>query len=134
MDDPVQFLLDLGFEEAGSWVLTDKLLKCQLTKHASECQILYAFVSQDQVLYIGKSVRSLRSRLYGYEKPGPTQRTNIAGNEKLRQLLGTIPSVRILALVVSEPVVFRGVPLNVAAGLEDPLISRLKPPWNRVGV
>jgi excinuclease UvrABC nuclease subunit len=134
MDDPVQYLIDLGFEEVGSWVLNNELLKCQLAKHSSECGVLYAFVSEAEVLYVGKSVRTLKTRLYGYERPGPSQRTNIAGNEKLRQLLTAVPSVTILALVVSEPVLYRGVPLNVAAGLEDPLIARLKPKWNRIGV
>jgi hypothetical protein len=134
MDDPLRFLVDLGFEEVGAWVLTDSLLSCQLTKHASECDILYAFVSQGDVLYIGKSVRTLKSRLYGYQRPGPTQRTNIASNEKLRLLLADVPSVQIFALVVREKPLYRGVPLNVAAGLEDALISRLRPRWNRVGL
>ena len=134
MDSPLQFLIDIGFEEVGAWVLTDNLLARQLTKHGTECEILYAFVSEREVLYIGKSVRTLKSRLYGYQKPGPKQRTNIASNEKLRALLAEVPSVKIFALVVREPVLFRGVPLNVAAGLEDPLISRLKPKWNRVGL
>lgn len=134
MDNALQFLIDLGFEEVGSWILTDNLLTCRLIKHGSECEILYAFVLQGEVLYIGKSVQTLKSRLYGYEKPGPTQRTNIASNEKLRTILAKVPSVQIFTLVVREPVLFRGVPLNVAAGLEDSLIKRLKPKWNRVGL
>jgi hypothetical protein len=130
----VKFVLNLGFEEAGKWVLVDGLLKCELNKHEAETNVLYAFTANDQILYIGKSVRTLTMRMCGYQKPGPTQRTNIVNNEKLKQLLSQVQYVQILAFVAKETVYYRGVPLNVAAGLEDWLIRHLRPPWNRIGV
>src|SRR5262249_61597601 len=90
----LHFLIELGCEAVGSWGLTDTLLTCRLTRHGSECEILYAFVLQGEVLSIGKPVQTLKSRLYSYEKPGPTQRTNIASNEKLRSLLSKVQRFR----------------------------------------
>ena len=94
---------------------------------------MYAFAAAGQVLYIGKSVRSLKNRLYGYERPGPTQRTNIRNRENVRQALLQGQAVTVLALVVREQIMYRGLAINLAAGLEDVLIDRLRPPWNRVG-
>lgn len=90
-DNALQLLVDIGFEEVGTSKLSDNLLACKLNKHGSECEILYAFVSQREVLYIGKSVQTLKSRLYGYEKPGPTQNTNIAGKREAAEASGKCP-------------------------------------------
>lgn len=129
----MDFLLELGFEEAGVWVMADGQPLLRLTKHGSETSVLYAFAAAGQVLYIGKSVRSLRNRLYGYQRPGPTQRTNIRNRGNLRQALLQGQIITVLALVAREQIMYRGIAINVAAGLEDVLIDRLRPPWNRVG-
>ena len=132
--DDIQFLLSLGFEEAGEWVLANGQPTFRLRKHGSESNILYAFVAQYRVFYIGKTVRNLKKRMYGYQKPGPTQRTNIVNHEKIKKMIELGHSIKIFTFVPKETVLYRGVSVSLAAGLEDILIARLKPPWNRVGV
>ena len=134
MENELQVLLDLGFEEAGEWLPTPDGLKCSLSRHTAENNILYAFVSQGQVLYIGKSVRTLGQRMYNYQKPGPSQRTNIVNHANLRQVLGTGTTVLIFAFAPKEQLRYRGILVNLAAGLEDTLIARIRPAWNRVGI
>lgn len=133
-EDGLQILLDLGFEEAGAWLTSGGVLQCVLTRHAAESSILYAFVSQEQVLYIGKSIRTLRQRMYHYQKPGPTQRTNIVNHANIHDVLVQGGSVQIFAFAPKEQIQYRGVPVNLAAGLEDTLIGRLRPLWNRTGL
>lgn len=130
MSDGLQTLIDLGFEMAGEWQLLRTMVTCSLTRHATESSILYAFVSSERVLYIGKSVRTLSQRMYQYQKPGPTQRTNIRNHANIKQILELSESVQIYAFAPKEQLDYRGIPVSLAAGLEDTLISRLKPVWN----
>jgi len=55
----VQILLDVGFELSGVWVIDNDTIKNKISKHGSSTKILYAFVSENKVLYLGKTIRSL---------------------------------------------------------------------------
>src|SRR6266536_5614536 len=84
---PGQRLQEMGFRKCGEWRLEENRLKCTLVEHAAAQNVLYAFISDGAVLYIGKTVRSLRQRMCGYQNPGPTQSTNIKGNKLIREAL-----------------------------------------------
>ncbi len=134
MENGLQVLLDLGFEEAGEWLPTQDGIKCSLVRHMAESNILYAFVLRGQILYIGKSVRTLGQRMYNYQRPGPSQRTNIVNHANIREVLVSGGTVQIFAFAPKELLYYRDVPVNLAAGLEDTLIGRIRPIWNRVGL
>ncbi len=100
---------------------------------ADAANILYAFISNGEVLYVGKTTQSLKTRMYGYQNPGPTQKTNIKINKLLLQLLSAGKRIEIYARLdngIQRIGVFH---LNLAAGLEDSIISILKPKWNQMG-
>ncbi len=127
-------LMRVGFEVVGEWVLEDGVVKYRLSKYDKARKILYAFVTAGQVLYIGKSVRSLAQRLNGHMKPGPTQSTNIKNHQNIRDALRQGKEVKILVFAPAEDeIVYRGIPLNLAAGLEDSLIAEIQPLWNDAG-
>jgi hypothetical protein len=128
--DTVKFLIELGFEEVGEWLIEEDSLQFSLTRHRNERNILYAFVAQGEVKYIGKSNQTLSRRMSGYKQPGPTQNTNIRINASMKDLLDKNISVQILAFIEKEKILYREVPINLAAGLEDNLIARVRPPWN----
>ena len=132
-EDVAKLIRD-GFEAVGEWYLEDGDVKYRLSKYGGTRKILYAFVSDGQVLYIGKSVRSLSQRLNGYMKPGPTQSTNIKNHRNLQDVLQEGKKVKIFVFAPAEDeIVYRGIPLNLAAGLEDNLIAEIQPLWNNVG-
>lgn len=132
---PVQVLLDLGFVLVGRWELKGEKPTYTLDLHAERKDILYSFVVDGTVMYIGKSARTLGKRIYGYQTFGPSQITNVKNNGHIRAALVEGRTVEIFALVDWEPVFHCGIPVNVAAGIEDALIARLGPPWNgREGV
>ena len=79
----IKLLVDIGFEKVGYWNIVNKAIDYQLSKFASSKGILYAFVANNRVLYIGKTVRTLNQRMYGYKNPGPTQKTNIKNNQNI---------------------------------------------------
>ena len=91
-------LLEIGFQIVGDWSIREGEIVFELTRMMADKKILYSFVTDGEVKYIGKSIRSLSSRMYGYQRPGPTQRTNIRNQANIKALLGQGKTVDILAL------------------------------------
>ncbi|WP_018872614.1 GIY-YIG nuclease family protein [Thioalkalivibrio sp. ALJ16] len=129
----LQRLEHIGFRPAGNWALEDGNARCTLTDCAFERNILYALVVDGEVMYVGKTVRTLKSRLYGYQNPGPTQSTNIKGNKLIIEALRAGRAVTVYALPDNGLLHYGGFHVNLAAGLEDSLVSTLKPAWNKTG-
>lgn len=91
-------LLEIGFVPAGHWTLENDRLKCELSRHSTQKNILYAFVCDGQVKYVGKTIRALAIRMSGYKTPGKTQTTNINNHRRIKELLSLGVAVEILAL------------------------------------
>jgi len=127
-------LAAIGFKEYGEWQLNSGQLKCELQEDAAAKNVLYAFVSGADVLYIGKTNQSLKRRLYGYQNPGESQRTNIRGNARLKQVLTDGLTIKIYAFPDNGLLHYGGFHVNLAAGLEDALIADLNPEWNINGM
>ncbi|HUS25563.1 MAG TPA: GIY-YIG nuclease family protein [Candidatus Binatia bacterium] len=130
---PLQRLEYMGFRKVGAWSHNGEVFKCALTDLGDSANILYAFVSNGSVLYIGKTVQPLKRRMYGYQNPALTQSTNIKANKLIKEVLGASATVEIYALPDNGLLYYGGFHVNLAAGLEDNLIKALAPPWNRGG-
>lgn len=75
-------------------------------------------------------MRTLKQRMYGYQNPKLTQKTNIKCNKRLSELLPDGKQIEIYALP-DDGLNYKGeFHLNLAAGLEYSIISKLKPKWN----
>ena len=131
---PVERLQLIGFRRVGSWSLVAGMPCYSLDDLAGATDVLYAFVSEKQILYLGKTTQELRQRMYGYQRPGRTQRTNIACNAKLLETLSAERAIEIYVFRDPDPRTHVGVPINLAAALEDGLIREFKPPWNKAGL
>jgi hypothetical protein len=123
-------LLDIGFEPSGHWLLAEGKLVLELSRNATQRNILYAFGCDGQVKYVGKSTRMLSERLSGYKNPSSTQATNIKNNQLIKAALAKGFAVEILALPDSGLLHYGVFHLNLAAGLEDDIIRRIDPEWN----
>jgi len=133
-DAPLEQLKKVGFRRVGEWTLDAETLSCVLEDVSSSRNVLYAFVEGETVLYIGKSVRSLKQRLSGYKRPGSSQRTNLKANSRIRAALGAERRIEVYAFADPGQLTHAGFRINLAAGLEDSLIDALKPAWNKAGV
>ena len=129
----IEKLENMGFRYVGEWKLENKNPKYNLSESANSKNILYAFVCDKEVLYIGKSVRTLNERMYGYRNPGLTQTTNQKGNKKIKELLDQGKNIEIYILPDNGLLCYGGFHVNLAAGLEDSLVANLKPKWNETG-
>lgn len=123
-------LLDIGFEPAGHWILENDKLQYELIRHSTQKNILYAFICDGQVQYVGKTTRALAVRMAGYKTPGRTQTTNINNHQRIKQLLAEGVAVEIFALPDSGLLHYGQFHLNLAAALEDDIIRVLDPEWN----
>lgn len=123
-------LLDIGFELAGHWFLVEGKLKYELLRHSTQRNILYAFVRDGEVMYVGKTIRTLATRMAGYRDPGPSQTTNVNNNRRISEILASGQAVEILALPDNGLLHYGSFHVNLAAGLEDDIIRKLDPPWN----
>ena len=131
---PAEKLNAMGFRKCGEWLLEDDKLKCVLSDNAAAPNVLYAFISDGAVLYVGKTVRSLKKRMYGYQNPVATQSTNIKGNKFIREFVASGRVVEVHALPDNGLLYYGGFHVNLAAGLEDSLLAQLKPKWNKAGI
>lgn len=131
-------LLRIGFEQVGGWVIAGEGLDYRLvdtdadrmSAMLSVANALYAFCAGVEVLYIGKTTQTLKKRLQGYCKPGSTQSTNLKCHARIRAALDLGDKIDLLAFAPPEELQFRGLAINLAAGLEDVLIRSFAPPWN----
>ncbi len=125
-------LIALGFEKAGDWILNDGNLKLIINKYPEKNNILYSFVVDGKIKYIGKSIRTFKKRMYGYHKPGNTQTTNIEKNDLIITSLKSGKVVEIFLWYDRDPKKFKDkIEINLAAGLEDNMILEFNCEWNK---
>lgn len=123
-------ILEIGFRCVGHWELEGERINFVLLTKMMEKNVLYAFVINGEVRYIGKTANSLPKRLSGYKNPGISQSTNIKNNNNIRMALSNSETVDIFALPDPGYLSYGIFKVNLAAALEDEIISKLNPPWN----
>lgn len=94
---------------------------------------VYAFAVDGMVMYVGLTRYGLRTRLGHYVYGHAQQRTSarIKG-----MILGALAEGKSVSVLVATPpqMMWNGLPVDGAAGLETGLIAALQPPWNQQGV
>ena len=124
---------ELGFEKVGKWSFKNELFKFELNDNYTNRNILYSFVIEDEIKYIGKSIKTISQRLNGYKNPNITQRTNFRLNNLIIEKLKEGKEVEIYLFVDNAELNYRGKNINLSAGLEDNLIAEYLPEWNSLG-
>lgn len=123
-------IIEIGFKYVGNWSLENDEIDFDLKSHSESKNVLYAFINNGEIKYIGKTTQTLKKRLYGYKKPNDSQSTNIKNNQNIKTLLINNESVDIFILPDNGLLNYGGFELNLAAALEDSLISTINPEWN----
>jgi hypothetical protein len=123
-------LIEIGFQHVGHWHLQNNALALEINRLGAQRNVLYAFVMEHAVLYVGKTANTLEARMGGYLRPHSTQRTNVRNKQALVQLLQNDNLVEIYAWADSGLHKIGRFHLNYAAGLEDSIIQTISPPWN----
>jgi hypothetical protein len=66
MSNDLEFLSNLGFELVGEWILKFDTIDFRLQRHQEKNNILYAFLVDEKIMYIGKSNQTLYKRMILY--------------------------------------------------------------------
>lgn len=124
-------LLNAGFRLIGEWT-EDSANAISLNAVAPLEPGVYAFVVDGLVTYVGLTNNTLRTRFEQYRRGHEGQRTNARVKKLIVQALAKGQRVKVL-IATPEPLEWRGLPVNAAAGLEAGLIQMLRPVWNITG-
>ncbi|MEK7856291.1 MAG: GIY-YIG nuclease family protein, partial [Acidobacteriota bacterium] len=122
-----------GIKRIGQWRMSETGLDFASDHRVTEPNVLYAFVSGREVLYVGKTSRPIAKRLYGYQNPGKMQLTNVYCNREICRLLTEKRPVEVFVRHAEKLSRIGSFAINEAAALEDAIIRELRPPWNRTG-
>ena len=126
-------LADFGFIEAGEWKLSERSksgidFTLSALKHE---RVIFAFVVDGQAKYVGicqGSEVALADRMNRFKhRAGGGTNERIAA--RISNVLSAGKRVKVLAFKPA-PVQYKGVPLDLVAGLKSPLIDALDPDWN----
>jgi hypothetical protein len=124
----------IGFRIIGKWKIQDEKIDYDIEPDLKYIlkipNALYAFCTDKQVMYIGKTTRSIEKRFVGYKKPGKSQQTNQKCNEAIKKKLENNGTVEIYSFADTTLLQYAGYDINLAAGLEDSLISAFNPDLN----
>lgn len=123
-------LLEIGFETCGEWMLDGDDPVIELDRYGSAANVLYAFASEEELLYVGRSGRSLRLRMDGYQHGGPARSMRERNRERIVAMLTVGQPVEVYAMPDPGNLHYGSFRVNLAAGLQHSLIEALKPPWN----
>ena len=126
-------LTDIGFKKVGKWSFENSSFQYELNENYTTKNILYAFVIDNEIKYIGKSIKTISQRLNGYRRPNISQRTNFRLNNLIIEKLREEKEVEIYLFEDNAELNYKGKKINLSAGLEDNLIAEFLPEWNYLG-
>ncbi len=126
-------LTEIGFKKVGKWSFENSSFQYELNENYMTKNILYSFVIENEIKYIGKSVKTISQRLNGYRKPNISQRTNFRLKNLIIEKLKEKKEVEIYLFEDIAELNYKGKKINLSAGLEDNLIAEFLPEWNYLG-
>ena len=124
-------LQEIGFELAGEWLLENDGPCIEVRRYAAAANVLYAFASDGELLFVGRSGRSLGLRMQGYELGGPPRSVRARNRERIIAMLMLDQQVALYAMSDPGSMLYGSFRVNLAAGLQHSLIDALDPPWNK---
>lgn len=117
---------NLGFVHSATCILRENdMLGIEMHANEFATNLLYAFVENETVRYIGFTEKTFANRLYGYGRPGSDQATNRRVNAYAKTILNGLGELTIYCFTEPEQLQFRGVNINLASGLEINLIKQV---------
>jgi hypothetical protein len=126
-------IINFGFTKIGDWQLIFGGICFKFKIKSPQKNFIYSFVIDNQVVYIGKSTQTIYQRMHGYQKPGPTQNTNIRINRLIYENLINGKCVEIYFFQPNIKLDYQGIDIDLPAGLEISFIKYFKPCWNLLG-
>ena len=121
-------LIKIGFVLVGEWkhsIKSNKVLEFVIFEHHNESDILYAFESNGEIYYIGKTEKTLKERMTNYKagKNSTAGSTNKLIHNNLLMFLNEGRQINIHILIDNAKLSYRGIKISLSSGLESNLIK-----------
>jgi hypothetical protein len=129
-------ILKIGFKNVGFWQRHNRnpdWIFFESRTVAPHPHTLYAFVIDGDVMYVGKTSKTLKGRMGNYMRAATQQAKDSTNARNARNILSALragQTVDIYALPDEELHHYGAFHLNLAAALEDSIIAVLNPEWN----
>ncbi|MFN5890974.1 MAG: hypothetical protein ACK448_11315 [Bacteroidota bacterium] len=120
-------LLEMGFVESGYYFLQNE--KVNVTKiNKDRASLVYAFIVNHTVYYVGKTVQGF-IRPFGYHK----NEVMIKVKYGIEQFVFNNCNVSIYTLLIKDEdfLLWKGLKLNIVEAVEQALITKFSPEWNK---
>lgn len=127
---PWRDLLKFGFEVTGQWMLADDGILLDGLPPGEPG--VYAFVLNEQIVYVGLTQTALKTRMGHYRLGHSKQKTSARVKELIQRSLSDGGEVMVLTCIPGN-LDWNGLSLQLAPSLEASLISLIHPPWNIQG-
>ena len=147
----LEIIKNIGFKKVGFWKLqnpknisrNNNKISFYFDSSRDLCysteNCAYSFVSKTEVLYIGKTNQGLARRMSSYSgtsnalNAAHRTRKTLSDRHKVEYIIKRLKKnelIEIYALHQLEPLIYKGINLNIVAGIEDPLIAKIRPTLN----
>jgi hypothetical protein len=131
----MNILQNIGFLRAGRWVYKSEKIDFELEENFFNCTpVLYVFVVDDSIKYIGESRKTLRERMQHYKTPPKNPEsggtTNIKNHNNIKKELELGKSVEIYIFIDPGLLSYGNFRINLARGLEGSIVDDIRPEWN----
>ncbi len=120
-----------GFSLSARWELQENS-RVQLIDEPPKQPGVYAFAVDGEVCWVGKTQTGIAKRLRDYENVKGKTRQGFRIKTLISKALKSGSEVTVLTIVSLKPIRWRGLPVDLIAGLEAGLIRELQPKtkWN----
>jgi hypothetical protein len=124
----IEKLSNIGFIIVGEWkysIKSEKELEFKIFQFENEANLLYAFESDGQVHYIGKTEKTLKERMSNY-KAGrnlTAGSTNKLVHKNILNLINKGKKINIHILLDNANLSYHGIKISLPSGLESNLIQ-----------
>jgi hypothetical protein len=129
MEKQLEKLNQIGFKKVGEWALSmsnKERIVFNIDENLHKQDLLYAFESDGQVYYIGRTEKSLKERMNNYKagkNNGAAGSTNKLVHKNIINLLNSGKKVNIFVLLDNANLEYCGIKISLASGLEMNLIK-----------
>lgn len=124
----LQQLKTMGFRKIGEWKFEKDRLSFCVSHHYESANILYGFICQGSLVYLGKTDRPLEKHFWDVKYIEDSEGSRL--DELIIKALLAGKPVEIHALPDNGLLYFGGFQVNLADGLFDSMILELGPAWN----
>ena len=132
MSDHHRILKKSGFSRIGIWEPDEGEGHIRCSANVEPKPAVYAYLVDGKIKYVGSAQRGLRARFRSYARTKQL-RTAYRIRQEILKAHKSNQEVEIFILMPPPEYFWKGLPVDLIAGIEEGIIRTYRPDWNRRG-